>query len=122
MAFALPLLRSLIFTMPPMYPGAIAMAFELATYAFVAGFVYSLFRKQGIIQLYVSIISAMIVGRAVWGVAQLVLLGIKGKSFTFAAFLAGAFINAVPGIIIQLVLIPAIMFALDRSKLIPFRK
>ncbi|MBR5767698.1 MAG: ECF transporter S component [Clostridia bacterium] len=122
MAFILPILRSLIFSMPPMYPTAAAMAFELAAYAFVAGFIYSRFKKQGIIPLYISIISAMIIGRLVWGAAQMILLGMSGKAFTFSAFLAGALLNAIPGIIVQLILIPAVMFALDRAKLIPFKR
>ena len=40
LGFAAPLLRSVLFGMPPMYPIAIAMAFELATYGAVAGFMY----------------------------------------------------------------------------------
>lgn len=38
MAFILPLLRSFMFGRPALYPNAIGMAFELAAYAFVAGF------------------------------------------------------------------------------------
>jgi len=56
----------------------------------------------------------MLVGRIVWGVAMFICLGINGNSFTFAAFLAGAFTNAIPGIIIQLVLIPIIVMMLDK--------
>lgn len=122
MAFVLPVMRSLIFGMPPIYPTALAMAFELAAYAFVAGFIYyKLVKKQNIVTLYVSLIVAMIVGRAVWGVAQFILLSIKGDKFTFAAFLAGAFTKAFPGIIVQLVLIPIIMLALDKANLVKFR-
>lgn len=120
MAFVLPLLRSLMFIMPPMYPTAIAMAFELAAYALVTGLVYKLFRKKNVAAVYVSLAAGMLAGRAVWGAAQAVLLGIKGKTFTFPAFLAGAFVNAVPGIIIQLILIPAAMLALDKSGALPF--
>ena len=122
MAFILPLFRSAIFTMPPMYPVAVAMAFELATYALVAGLLYERSRWQCVKALYKCIIIAMLAGRAVWGVAMLILLGIKGNQFTFQAFLSGAFINAIPGIVIQLILIPVIMVALDRAKLVPFRR
>ena len=123
MAFVLPLMRWLIFGMPPIYPTALAMAFELAAYAFVAGLLYhKIFRRQNLLTLYISLIAAMIIGRAVWGAAQFILLTIDGKAFTFAAFIAGAFTNAFPGIIVQLVLIPLIMFALDRAKLIRFKK
>lgn len=117
----LPLTRSLFFFMPPFY-AALAMTFELATYGFVAGFLYSRARRQGIVALYCSMIIAMLTGRLVWGAAQIVILGLQGNAFTWQAFMAGAFVNAVPGIIVQLVLIPAIMFALDKTGLIKFKR
>jgi hypothetical protein len=118
--FVLPLLRSLIFTMPPMFPTAVAMAFELCAYGIITGLVYILFKRKNIISVYIAVISGMIAGRAVWGIVQYLLLFSSGREFTFSAFLAGAFVNAVPGIIVQLVLIPLIMFVLDKSKLVPF--
>lgn len=118
--FILPLMRSAIFSMPVMFPDAVSMAFELATYGVTVGLLYSRSRWQCIKALYKCMIIAMLAGRIVWGVAQTALLGI-GK-FTLHAFLAGAFINAVPGIILQLIIIPAIMVALNRAKLVPFRK
>ena len=122
MAFVLPLLRSVTFGMPPMYPTAISMAFELGTYALVVGLLYAKSRWQCTRALYRCMILAMIAGRLVWGAVQTVLLGLGGQSFTLQAFLAGALLNAIPGILIQLVLIPAVMVALDRTKLVPFRK
>ena len=121
--FVLPILRSLLFTMPIMYPAAIAMAFELATYGFAVGFLYSHSKWQCIKTLYRSLIISMIAGRVIWGAAQVILLGSEGIAFTFAAFVSGAVLNAVPGIILQLVLIPIIMVALNRAKLVPpFKK
>ncbi len=117
-----PLLRSLTFGMPPIYPAAVAMAFELAVYGGVAGFLYGRSRWQCVRTLYRSMIIAMIAGRIVWGAAEVILLGLRGNAFTWQAFLAGAFLNAVPGIVLQLVLIPAIMVALDRSGPVPFQK
>lgn len=122
MAFVLPIFRSFIFGMPPLYPNAIGMAFELAAYAFVAGFLYERSRWQCTKALYRCMLIAMAAGRIVWGAAQAVLLGLGGSVFTFQAFAAGALLNAIPGIILQLVLIPAIMIALDRAKLVPFRR
>lgn len=118
----LPLLRSLLFSMPVMYPAAIAMAFELATYGFVSGFLYNRSRWQCVIALYRSMIAAMLAGRAVWGILQIILLGIRGNHFSWQAFMTGAFLNAIPGIILQLILIPAIMVALNRTGLVKFRK
>lgn len=119
--FIMPILRFVLFFMPRM-PGALAMAFEMATYAFVAGFLYSRARWQCTRMLYRSLIIAMIAGRIVWAAAMIVLLGLSGGAFTWQMFISGAFLNAIPGIILQLVLIPAIMVALDRAKLVPFRR
>ncbi|TCK89103.1 uncharacterized protein DUF3816 [Natranaerovirga hydrolytica] len=118
----LPLMRSFIFGMPPLYPVAIAMTFELTTYGLVVGLLYSRSRWQCVIALYQSMIVAMLAGRAVWGVAQIMLLGLGGNEFTWQMFMAGAFLNPVPGIIIQLILIPAIMVALNRTGLIRFKR
>ncbi len=116
--FILPLLRSMIFGMPPMYPNAIAMALELMTYGLVIGLLYSHSRWQCVVALYRCLIAAMLAGRVVWGIAEIILLGIGGNTFTVQAFLAGAVLNAIPGIILQLVLIPAIMVALHRTGLV----
>ncbi|MCR5565932.1 MAG: ECF transporter S component [Clostridiales bacterium] len=114
--FIAPLLRSVVFGMPPMVPGAIAMAFELATYGAVAGFLYRKLPKK-LPWIYVSLLIAMIAGRAVWGVARLILAGIQGNGFTFAMFISGAITTAIPGIIVQLILIPAIVYALEKAGL-----
>lgn len=118
--FILPLLRSAIFGMPMLYPGAIAMAFELATYGLTAGFLYDHSRWKCIIALYRSLIPAMISGRIVWGVMQMILLGIGGNAFTWQMFMAGAVFNAIPGIVLQLVFIPGLMLALHRTGLVKF--
>lgn len=117
--FLLPIVRGLVFGMPPLYPNAIAMAFEMATYGFVSGFLYSRAKWQCTRMLYISLISAMIAGRIVWAFAEVILLGIGGNSFTWKMFISGALLNAIPGIIVQLVLIPLIMVALKRAKVVP---
>ena len=109
--FITPLLRSVMFGMPPMYPAATAMAFELCTYGLVIGAVYRMFKKKNTVAVYVALLTAMVVGRVVWGVARYVLMAIKGGSFTMAAFISGAITTAIPGIM-QLVLIPFIMYLL----------
>lgn len=118
--FILPILRSTLFGMPILFPTGIAMAFELATYGAVIGWLYSHSRWQCVIALYRCMIMAMLAGRLVWGVVQVVLLGINGNGFTWQMFIAGAFLNAIPGIILQLILIPAIMVALNRTGLVRF--
>ena len=120
LGFILPLIRYMVFGMPVLFPTGIAMAFEMLTYGLVIGLVYSLSRWKCIVSLYRALIAAMIAGRLVWAVAQMVLLGVSGGAFTMKMFLAGAFFNAVPGMIIQLVLIPAVMVALGRTGMVQF--
>jgi len=118
--FILPLMRSFLFGMPMMFPIAVAMAFELAVYGLVIGFLYGRSRWQCVVALYRSLICAMIAGRVVWGVAMVALLGINGGAFSFQMFIAGAVVNAIPGIALQLVFIPAIMVALNRAGVVLF--
>lgn len=116
----LPILRHFTFGMPPLYPTAISMAFELATYGFVVGFIYKNSKWKCIIALYESLIIAMIAGRIVWGLVQMILLGVNGQAFTFKMFMAGAFLNAMPGIVFQLIFIPALMLALHKTGLVHY--
>ena len=58
----------------------------------------------------------MISGRIVWGIVKTVLLGLGGKAFTFHAFIAGGLVDAIPGIILQLVLIPSVMALINHKK------
>lgn len=113
--FVSPLLRSMILGMPPMFPKAICMAFELAVYGLVCGLMHKYMpRKKGFI--YVSLVTAMIAGRLVWGAAMYICMGINGGAFGFSAFLAGAITNAIPGIIIQLVLIPVVVMLVQKKE------
>ena len=119
--FILPLFRHMLFAMPPM-PTCISMAFELAAYGAIVGFVYNHSKWKCIVSLYRSLLIAMIGGRIIWGMAQVVVLGVNGKAFTWQMFMAGAFLNAIPGIIFQLIFIPALMVALNKTGLVPFHQ
>ena len=109
----LPILRSVTVSMPPLYPNAVWMAVELATYGFVIGFLYNSHQKKQTLWLYISLVTSMVCGRITWGITKAILLGVAGKAFTVQAFIAGGFVDAVPGIILQLVLIPAIIKLVD---------
>lgn len=118
--FVAPLFRSLTLGMPPIFPTAVCMAFELAAYGAVAGLMHKkLPRKKPYI--YCSLLTAMIVGRLVWGIAMFAVMGIGGGAFTFTAFVAGAFTNAIPGIVVQLVLVPILVMILDNPKIMKKR-
>ena len=111
-----PILRSVIFGMPPLFPTAVAMTFELAAYGFLAGFIYKMLPKKNFM-IYFSLLMAMIGGRIVWGVVSYILYGASGTSFAMNTFIAGAFVEALPGIILQIVLIPPIVIALKKAKI-----
>ena len=115
MSFILPILRSVLFSRPNMYPEAISIAFELGVYALVAGLVYSKFAKKDIKAVYISLIVAMVSGRIVRIILQMVLLGLKGTSFTFSAVFGSVVIVGLPGIILQLVFVPIILFIFKRN-------
>ena len=110
-----PILRSLIFTMPPLMPTAFSMAFELATYGFVIGLMYKKLHGKRF-AVYVSLLVTMILGRIMWGLVSIYFYGLVGKTFTYAIFFAGAFLNAIPGIILQFVLIPVIIKVVKNFK------
>ena len=115
--FVAPLFRSLTLGMPPIYPTAFCMAFELAAYGAVSGLLYRLLpRKKS--SVYISLLCAMVIGRLVWGLVMYLCMAIKGGGFTVAAFLAGAVTNAIPGIIVQLVLIPILVMLLDKPRIL----
>lgn len=119
--FATPLLRFSLFGSPPM-PLCIGMAFELAAYGLLAGLLYGRSKWKCVVSLYRSLLIAMVGGRLVWAAARVVLMNVSHLPFGWEAFLSGALLTAIPGIILQLVLIPAIMVALGKAKLVPFSK
>lgn len=115
--FVTPLLASAINGMPPMFPIAISMAFELAAYGLLTGLFYELLPKKPL-YTYLALILAMLGGRIVLGIANVILLGLNGKSYTFEMFIAGAFINAIFGIMIQIIIIPILINSLQKARLI----
>lgn len=111
-----PLLSSLISGgMPPIYPIAISMSIELAVYAIVCGFMFTKYNS------IVSLVVALISGRIAYGIFSLVLSGFSGVPFVFETYITSTFITSLPGIIIQLIFIPSLIFTLQKSKLIKKR-
>jgi thiamine transporter ThiT len=116
--FVAPLLRSVTLGIPHLFPTATAMAFELAMYGLMAGILYKYLPKKKPF-IYVSLLGAMVVGRIVWGAVMFCIMGFDSESFGFAAFWAGAVVNAIPGIIAQIILIPTLIMILEKAKLMP---
>ncbi|MBQ5414822.1 MAG: ECF transporter S component, partial [Firmicutes bacterium] len=79
--FIAPLLRSVIFGMPAMFPSAVGMAFELAVYGMMSGLLYRLLPKKKW-AVYAALLIAMIAGRIVWGTVRMILAGAAGLKFT----------------------------------------
>lgn len=119
--FFLPLVRSVLFGMPAMFPNAVSMAFELAAYGLVIGYLYGHSRWKCVKSLYRSLVGAMLAGRIVWGVVRIVLLGIgvflSGGSCSWQVRSSMRFLAY-----LQLVMIPALMIALNKAKIVPFHK
>ena len=121
--FITPLLRSLLFGMPAMYPGAISMAFELMALAVIAGLMHKLLRtafygkikgkKKHYAVLYVSLITAIVVSRVVYGIVRFAMLGIVGTNFNLSMWFTVEFVNAWPGILLQLIIIPPLVRSLQ---------
>lgn len=112
-----PLLRHLMFGMPPILT-ALVMTFELGAYGAFAGIFYQILPKKTSC-IYVALLLAMLAGRVVYGVASFIILGVSGTVFTFQAFLSGAFLTAWPGILCHIIVIPLIVIALKKAKLMP---
>ncbi|MDO4564740.1 MAG: ECF transporter S component [Clostridia bacterium] len=108
-----PILRSAILGAPPMMPTAVCMTFELGVYGLCTGLFSSLLPKKLIFD-YITLIIAMLLGRVAWGVATALIVG----GLTFEAYLASAFVAAVWGIVIQLVIVVPLVLAVRRTKLI----
>ena len=112
-----PALRFILFGMPPFMPVGASMCFELAVYGLASGYLYK-FLPGRIVYIYVSLVASMLLGRIAWGAAAVVFFGISGWGFSWQAFFAGAFVNAIPGIILHIALIPVIVIALQKAKLL----
>ncbi len=115
--FISPLLRTMLFGMPPFPMVAVPMAFELAAYGLLTGLLYKALPKQQPISIYLSLIGAMLGGRIVWGIVRYVML-LMGTPITWQAFLSAVLLTSIPGIILQIVLVPLVVLALERVGLI----
>ena len=113
--FVTPPLRGALFGMPVLFPSGTVMAFELATYGAASGYLYRRIGRRDFPTLYLVLIVSMVIGRLVWGLASLVVYGVQGNTFTWSLFLTGALFNALPGIILHLLVIPALVHTLERA-------
>ena len=83
----------------------------------MTGILYKLLPKKTA-TIYITLILSMIAGRIIWGIARFIMAGLTAGEFPFSAFIAGAVTTAIPGIILHIVLIPLLVMALKKAKLI----
>ncbi len=116
-----PVLSFLISSMP----GAARLPYmipELVVYGVMTGVFFKLIRTgHEVADLYLSMIPAMLLGRVVGGLAQAAVYLADAKSYTLAAWAGAYFVQTVPGTILQLIAIPALVLALRKARLIPAR-
>ena len=114
-----PLMSALITGMPPaaVLPG---MLVECAAYGALTGLMMQLVHTKKVYpDLYISLLVAMLGGRIISGIAKALIF--SAGSYSMTAWVTGSFVTSLPGIIVHLVLIPSIVYALMKAKLIPAR-
>ncbi len=103
---------SFLFTGMPPFPILYVMIIELGTYGLVTAIAYNKFKFN----LYVSLLSGMICGRIMSIMGNLIILHLLlSKSFSFVKVASGLFVTGIPGIVIQLILIPVIVFGVNKA-------
>ena len=95
---------------------------ELMIYGFVTGLMMKLVHTKKLLpDLTISLITAMLIGRIVGGVAEAMFYLGSGQAFTIAAIAAGYFVTTLPGILCHLIIIPILVTTLMKARLIPSR-
>ena len=96
------------------------MMIELGLYGLISGLVMQLLRSgKLVIDLYAALIIAMLGGRVITGILRALIFA--GGSYSWSAWATGYFVSCLPGIILQLILLPTIYVALERAHLLPVR-
>ena len=106
-------------------PGAamlVSMIPELMAYGLACGLLMKLIRTGNpYADIYCALAPAMLLGRVVGGVARALFLMGGGESYTLAMWAGAYLVQAIPGIILHLILVPALVLALTKARLVPAR-
>lgn len=105
-----PLISGLLTGMPVIFPMAVIMAAELGVYGIAA----SLCTRKLKLSLIPSLIISMVAGRIAAGLTVAVLVQLFGIKMSPVAYVTGAVVTGLPGIIIQLIFIPALVYAINK--------
>ena len=116
-----PILSSILSGMPPA-TGLISMVPELCAYGLFAGLILK-FAHTGrlVADLYLALVPAMVLGRVVGGVARALFYLYTAQPYSVALWVSGYFVETLPGAVVHLILIPALVLALTRARLVPSR-
>jgi hypothetical protein len=113
----IPLLASLLWGNPPIVPIAIIMGVELAAYGFFSGLLYQKVKlfKNSYANLYFTLISSMVIGRFIYVLfySLLIAFGVKGPAFI--GLITSLFVVGLPGIILQVLIVPPIVLIIDNK-------
>lgn len=118
--FFAPILRGVMFGSPaPFIPRALAMAVELFGYGVMMGLLRPIFKKKFYL-IYAALPAALTVGKVMGGITKAILLSLGFlPKYGLGLFFTGYFVECIPGIVIQFILVPAVIYALRRAKLDP---
>ena len=116
-----PVISSLITGMPgPAY--LIHMAPELCVYGLVCGLLMAVIRTGRLYaDLYCALVPAMLLGRMAGGAVRAVVFAANAQPYSLALWAGSYLVEAVPGIILHLALIPTLVVVLTKAGLIPAR-
>ena len=115
-----PLLSSMNSSMPPAGPILYGMLVELAFYGLISGLLMQLIHTgKTTADLYISLTAAMLAGRIAGGLAKAFFF--SAGSYSFSIWATAYFVSTLPGILLQLLLLPVLYFALQRAHLLPVR-
>lgn len=115
-----PLLSGMLTGMPGMayLP---TMMIELAIYGLVSGLMIQLLHTgKQIVDLYASLLTAMLSGRIITGIVRALIF--TPGAYSIKAWATGYFVSCFPAIVIQLMLIPVLYVALQKAGLAPRRR
>ena len=116
-----PVLSSLLSGMPPMMM-LLRMIPELCVYGLVGGLAMKHIRtERNYVDVYISLILAMIAGRIVGGIATAIFYTVTSGVYSLALWFASYFAESIPGIAAHLILVPALVFSLQKARLVPNR-
>jgi riboflavin transporter FmnP len=105
-------LTSFLFTsMPPAYAVPL-MSIELPLYGLAAGLAYQRLR----LNVYIALVVALIVGRLGFALGLLILGQVLQLPYGITEFFSASVVTGLPGIIVQIVLLPPIVAALMRRR------